>query len=166
MYNNNSGKAWAGGRTFQLKPVIGWQEIPNGNYYHELVGDNGTIVLTTDGLNGFYIRNSQALFFVNNVQQTFNSNYVGLYNPRFNADKYNARKVYSASLSDSITAFVCGTDGLIFTYRKPEFKNAPTSTSKISSVKSPITALPINSQPLSKESPTTIITSTETMSNF
>jgi hypothetical protein len=127
MYNSNSGKAWAGGRTFQLKPVIGWQEIPNGNYHHELVGDNGTIVLTTDGLNGFYIRNSQALFFVNNVQQIFNSNYVGLYNPRFNADKYNARKVYSASLSDSITAFVCGTDGLIFTYRKPEFKNASTT---------------------------------------
>ncbi len=46
------------------------------------------------------------------------------------------------------------------------FKNPPTSTSKISSIKSPITPPPINSQPPSKESPTTTITSTATISNF
>lgn len=147
MNSSGLGKAWAGGRTFQLKPVIGWQEVTGGGYSHELVGDNGSIVLTKDGLNGFYILNSQVLFFLNNVQQldtlSKSGGYLHLYNPRFNADKYNARKVFSACLADTTTAFVCGTHGLIFSYKKPDFKQSNQISINNTSRSIPIKIFPV-----------------------
>lgn len=133
MTAEDKGIAWAGGRTYELKPVIGWQEMVDCRYNHQIVGNKfGTIVKTLDGNSGYYIVNSHSYFFKNNKSVVdLSGNYYKHANPRFDdQNKYNARIVNGACITSGNIAYVCASDGMIFSYRMNQKSNSLESHNK------------------------------------
>ncbi len=114
MFNKEYGLTWAGGKTFEILPVIGLQELADCAYPYNKFGST-TYARTLDGRNGYYVCDIGTYFFQKN-KYVISNGYNIQFNPR--------NLITNAScINDSNVVYACSNDGFIFSYHIDEIPN-------------------------------------------